>query len=69
MDTRTDEQVKAEYDRINGIGAKDYGSKAVIKRDVIALAKKLGYKTAGFHKMGRKQLFAIERDLERRCEQ
>ena len=64
---KTDEEIKAEYDRINGIGSKDYGSRAVILRDVIRRAKKLGYHTAGFHKMGRQQLYAIARELEGRC--
>jgi len=64
-----DQQAKIEYDRMNGIGAKDYGSKAVIKRDVIALSKKLGYKTAGFHRMGRQQLFTIARELGGRCKE
>jgi hypothetical protein len=67
MDTRTDEQVKAEYERINGIGAKDYGSRSVILKDVRRMAKKLGYRTSRFGRMGRQQLFAIARDLERRC--
>lgn len=63
-DNRTDEDVKAEYDRINGIGTKDYGSRAVIKRDVIRRAKALGYHTSGFHKMDRQQLFAIAREMD-----
>jgi hypothetical protein len=67
MDTRTDEQVKAEYDRINGIGAKDYGSRAVILRDVRARAKRKGYRTSGFSKMGRNQLFAIAQKLDGGC--
>lgn len=56
---RTDEEVKAEYDRINGIGAKDYGSKAVIKRDVLKWAKGKGYRTAKIHEMPKAQLKAI----------
>lgn len=67
MDTRADNEIKAEYERSVGIGAKDYGSRAVILRDVIRRAKKLGYHTAGFHKMGRQQLYAIARELEGRC--
>lgn len=64
---KTDEEIKAEYDRINGIGAKDYGSRAVILKDVKRRARKLGYHVSGFNKMGRQQLYAINRDLERRC--
>ena len=69
MDTRTDEQIKAEYDRINGIGAKDYGSRAVILRDVKRRAKKLGYRVSGFNKMGKQQLYAIAHKLEGRCKE
>ena len=63
-----DQEAKIEYDRIHGIGAKDYGCRAVILRDVRRRAKKLGYRTSGFNEMGRQQLFAIARELEGRCE-
>lgn len=58
---------KEEYERTMGIKYEDFGSRAVIKRKVIRLAKKLGYRTTGFHKMGRQQLYAIARKLEGRC--
>jgi len=59
MDTRTDAEVQAEYNRINGIGAKDYGSKSVIKRDVLKWAKRQGYRLSRFHEMPKTQLKAI----------
>ena len=42
-----------------GLGQKDYGSRAVIKRDVIAYGKRKGYKTSRFHRMPKNQLRAI----------
>jgi hypothetical protein len=59
MDTRTDAEVQAEYNRMNGIGAKDYGSKAVIKRDVLKWAKRQGYRLSRIHEMPKAQLKAI----------
>jgi len=53
-----------EYNRIMGFSSIDYGSKNNIKKDVIRMAKKLGYKTAGFHKMGVRQLRAISGTLK-----
>ena len=52
-------QSKAEYDKMMGLGQPDYGSRAVIKRDVLKWAKRKGYRTSAFHKMPKAQLKAI----------
>jgi hypothetical protein len=48
---------------IHGLGIKDFGCKTILKREVIRKAKLKGYKTSEFHKMGRKQLMAINRKM------
>jgi hypothetical protein len=48
-----------EYKAMMGLDQKDYGSRAVIKRDVIAYGKKKSYKTTRFHRMPKNQLRAI----------
>ncbi len=52
-------QSKAEYDKVMGLGQKDYGSRSVIKRDVLSYAKRKGYRTSRFHQMPKAQLKAI----------
>ena len=42
-----------------GLDQKDYGSKAVIKRDVLKWAKRKGYRTTRIHSMPKAQLKAI----------
>lgn len=42
-----------------GFDQKDYGSKSVIKRDVLRWAKRQGYRTARFREMPKAQLKAI----------
>lgn len=42
-----------------GVDQPDYGSRAVIKRDVLRKAKAKGYKTSRFHRMPKNQLRAI----------
>jgi len=60
-ETLTDEEVaiKKEYDRINGIGSLDIGSRFLLLKQVIKLAKEKGYHTADFNKMPKNQLKAI----------
>lgn len=58
---------KAEFDSMMGVNQKDYGSRAVVKRDVLRSMKKKGYKTSAFHKMPKGQLLAIAR--ERGCDE
>jgi hypothetical protein len=50
---------KEEYDKMMGVDQPDYGSRAVIKRDVLRKAKAKGYKTSRFHRMPKNQLRAI----------
>lgn len=50
---------KEEHDKMMGLDQADYGSKAVIKRDVLRAAKAKGYKTSRFHRMPKNQLRAI----------
>lgn len=57
-----DQELK-DYNMIHGLNTKDFGCKTILKREVIRKAKLKGYKTSGFHKMGRKQLMAINRKM------
>lgn len=50
-----------EYKKMMGLDQKDYGSRAVVLRDVLTIARKKGYKTSAFHKMPKRQLIAIAR--------
>lgn len=50
---------KSEYDKMMGLDQKDYGSRSVIKRDVLSFAKRKGYRLSAFHKMPKAQLKAI----------
>ena len=52
-------QTREEYLKMMGIDQPDYGSKAVIKRDVLRWASRKGYKKTAFHKMPKAQLKAI----------
>lgn len=52
-------QTREEYLKHMGIDQPDYGSKAVIKREVLKWAKRKGYRTSAFHKMPKAQLRAI----------
>lgn len=47
------------FKQMMGLDQKDYGSRAVIKRDVLRSAKAKGYKTSRFHRMPKNQLRAI----------
>lgn len=42
-----------------GLDQKDYGSRSVIKRDVLSYAKRKGYRTGRIHQMPKAQLRAI----------
>lgn len=42
-----------------GLDQKDYGSRSVIKRDVLSYAKRKGYRTSRIHTMPKAQLKAI----------
>jgi len=53
-----------EYNMINGLETKDFGSRAVLLRAVKYLAKQRGYRVSGFNKMPRKQLFEIHKKLD-----
>ena len=50
---------KEEYEKMLGLNQPDYGSRAVIKRDVLSFAKRKGYATSAFHTMPKAQLKAI----------
>lgn len=52
-------QSKSEYEKMMGLDQKDYGSRSVIKRDVLSYAKRKGYRTSRFHTMPKAQLKAI----------
>lgn len=52
-------QTKEEYEKMLGINQPDYGSRAVIKRDVLSYAKRKGYRLSAFHTMPKAQLKTI----------
>ena len=52
-------QSREEYLKIMGLNQPDYGSRAVIKRDVLSYAKRKGYATSAFHTMPKAQLKTI----------
>jgi len=52
-------QTFEEYKQIMGLSAVDIGSKTLLIKQIIKMAKEKGYKTAGFYRMPKKQLKAV----------
>lgn len=52
-----------EYNRTMGINSVDIGSRNLLLKQVIKLARRVGYNTGGFHAMPKDQLKAIYYNL------
>ena len=64
------EQEEKEYRISQGLDTVDIGSVALLRKQVVKLAKEAGYRTGDFYKMPHRQLYAIFQKLNsRKCHQ